>query len=116
MKKAISITLFTGLLIFSVQSCGGDKTQPSGNDSTKTTTVSASLDGKSLYDAKCVSCHGTDGKAGVMNAADLSSSKIDHATACATVKNGKNMMKAFGSEMNDAEIDAVVKYAEMLRK
>ena len=117
MKKIISLSVLFGAMFFAFQSCGGDKTQPASSDSVKpNATVSASVDGKTLYDAKCTTCHGGDGTAGVMGDADLSKSKLDHAAACAIVKNGKSPMKAFGGELNDAEVDAVTKYIESLRK
>src|ERR1041385_639658 len=115
MKKIISIFLFSGIVIFAMQSCGGATTQPPAGDTAKQT-VSASVDGKSLYEAKCVNCHGADGKAGLMGAADLSISKLDDATITATVKNGKQMMKGFGGELNDSQIEAVANYVKGLRR
>jgi mono/diheme cytochrome c family protein len=117
MKKIILLLGFMGVIVFVAQSCGGGNEKAPVADSVKTNvTVSASMDGKSLYDAKCTMCHGLDGTAGVMGAADLSKSTIDHSVACAIIKNGKNTMKAFGSELNDAQVDVVAKYVESLRK
>jgi mono/diheme cytochrome c family protein len=117
MKKIISTFLFAGLIIFSVQSCGNNEPAKTPVDSTNPQAkVSASVDGKTLYDDKCVVCHGEDGKAGTMGAADLSGSTINHPTVVATIKNGKNAMKAFSPELNDAQIEAVAAYAESLRK
>jgi mono/diheme cytochrome c family protein len=116
MKKIIFSLFFLGALVFTVQSCGSGGTTPAADTANKNASVSASTDGQSLYTAKCTACHGADGKAGVMGAADLSSSKLEHDAACAIVKNGKNLMKSFGSDLNDAQIDAVVKFAEGLRK
>lgn len=114
MKKVFSTLIFAGIIVFMIESCGGATTQPPAGDTTHPT-VSASVDGKSLYEAKCVNCHGADGKAGLMGAADLSISKLDDATIAATVKNGKQMMKGFGSELNDSQIEAVMNYVKSLR-
>jgi cytochrome c551 len=117
MKKTILIFLFGGLIAFSVQSCGNNEPAKTPIDSTHPDAkVSASVDGKSLYDEKCTMCHGGDGTAGTMGAADLSKSTINHAAAVAMIKNGKNSMKAFAPELNDAQIEAVAAYAESLRK
>jgi mono/diheme cytochrome c family protein len=117
MKKIILIAVFFGAIIFSVQSCGGNNTPASGTDTAKqNATVSAYTDGKNLYEAKCITCHGADGAAGIMGAADLSKSALSHDAAIAIVKNGKNAMKAFGSELDDAGIEAVVKYVETFKK
>ncbi len=113
----ISVFLFCGLLIFISSSCGENKNQKSGTDSAQANAkISASVDGSSLYEANCITCHGDDGRAGTMGAADLSSSTINHAAIVAMVKYGKKSMVAFFPKMNDAQIEAVAKYVETLRK
>ncbi|HTL82212.1 MAG TPA: cytochrome c [Bacteroidia bacterium] len=113
--KKLTILLPVFLLTF-FSACGGDK-EKSPADSTSTgTTVSVNTNGGTLYNDKCSTCHGADGKAGVMGAKDLSVSTLDHATAVALVKSGKGMMKSFGGELTDVQVEAVVKYAESLRK
>lgn len=119
MKKLFLLLPAALLTLCFAQSCG-DNEPKYGKDSTMKdsapASVSASVNGSALYEAKCVMCHGDDGKAGTMGAADLSSSKLDHSVVVTVIKSGKNSMKAFSPELNDEQIDAVAKYAESLRK
>lgn len=100
------------LPLVAIVSCGG-KQQPNAGDSTGAAVAAA---GAELFDNNCVICHGGDGKRGMGGAADLSTSTISHAAGLAILKNGKGGMKAFGGELTDAEIEAVMTYAESLRK
>ncbi len=80
-------------------------------------TISTStVNGKELFDASCVSCHGTDGKLGVMGASDLSISTLDLVTCIDIIKDGKGAMTAFSGALNDDQIIAVAEYIETLRK
>jgi cytochrome c6 len=110
MKKIIFICAGF-VLALTFFSCG-DGTKASANG---TVEQPEKIDGAALYDSKCAICHGGDGKAGVTGASDLSVSTLDHAAAVNVVKNGRKGMRAFGGEMSDAEIEAVVKYAETLK-
>ncbi|HVA97807.1 MAG TPA: cytochrome c [Bacteroidia bacterium] len=78
--------------------------------------ASTSVDGKELYTNNCVKCHGTDGKAGVMGAADLSALQADNASIINTIKNGKNSMPAYGGNLSDAQIKALSDYVATLKK
>lgn len=118
MKNILLVACCFVAVIFAVESCGGSEKTPA-NDTAKSNVevaASASAAGKTLYDAKCTMCHGADGAAGVMGAADLSKSTLTHDATIMMVKNGKNSMKAFASELNEAEVESVVKYVESLRK
>ena len=84
------------------------KKQQSG---TQTTSVS----GKEIYSAKCISCHGDDGKAASNGAADLSTSALDENAMMEIIKNGKGMMGAFGKDLSDEQISAVTKYVMTLK-
>lgn len=112
MKKIIFLSCAASVLAFAIFSCG-DGTKASANGAGE---QPEKIDGAALYDSKCVICHGGDGKAGVMGASDLSVSKLDHAGAVNVVKNGRKGMRAFGGELSDAEMEAVVTYAESLKK
>ncbi|MCW2926361.1 MAG: hypothetical protein JWM86_329 [Thermoleophilia bacterium] len=68
-------------------------------------------DGKALFTETCGSCHtladaGTDGAVGP----NLDSAKPDEALVRERVTNGKGGMPAFGSRLEDAEIDALASY------
>ncbi|MBI3510646.1 MAG: c-type cytochrome [Bacteroidetes bacterium] len=114
MKKIFSVLIILVFAIF-IFSCGNDNGSNVPVDSASGKNKMA-MGGKDIFSANCVSCHGEDGKAGVMGAKDLSLSTIDHATAVSIVKSGKGMMKSFSGQLSDTDIDAVVKYAESLRK
>lgn len=113
------ILIFTSAIVFAVSSCSGEATK-TGNDtasgSQPDAKVSASLDGKSLYENNCEMCHGSDGQAGTMGATDLSTSKLDHAATTLLIQNGRNGMRAFRADFNAEQLEAVVKYIEGFRK
>ncbi len=112
MKKIIFLSCAASVLALTVFSCG-DGTKASANGPAE---QPEKIDGAALYDSKCAICHGADGKAGVMGASDLSVSTLGHAAAVNVVKNGRKGMRAFGGELSDEEIAAVVTYTESLRK
>jgi cytochrome c6 len=127
MKKSLLTLLLAGISCF-VFSCGNETQQPA-NDSSQVTTNDAganqaagspppvaAADGKTVFEGKCTVCHGSDGKKGLMGAADLTGSTISHEAIISLVKNGKGAMTAFGGQLNEAEIDAVAKYVEAMRK
>lgn len=114
MKKIVVCSVLIAVALF--VACGGNKNEPPKKDSASQNVTGGSTDGKSLFEANCQLCHGTDGKAGVGGAADLSASKLDHETMKAIVKSGRNTMTGFEGRLNDSEMDAVTRYAETLRK
>lgn len=102
---------------FSLFSCGGNNEKTAADTMAASDAVSAGpSDGKTLYESKCSVCHGKDGKAGIMGAADLTTSTVNYEGALAIVKHGKNTMKAFVNELSPEEMDAVVKFAQSLKK
>lgn len=80
-------------------------------------------DGAALFKQKCSMCHGADGKGyAAIKTPDFTdpkwqASKTDKEIAT-TIKNGKSgtMMKAFGNELKDDEIDALVKQVRSFGK
>lgn len=116
MKKHIFFLALAGFA-FAFSSCGENEVKVPATDTVVANkTNDAAPSGDVVYESKCKVCHGADGKAGIMGAADLSTSTLSHEGAFAIVKNGKNTMKAFAGELTAEEMDAVVKYAESLRK
>jgi cytochrome c oxidase cbb3-type subunit 3 len=80
-------------------------------------------DGAALFKTKCSMCHGADGRGfAALKTPDFTdpkwqASKTDKEIA-STIKNGKQgtMMQAFGSQLKDDEIDALVKEIRSLKK
>jgi uncharacterized membrane protein SirB2 len=88
----------------------------------KDTTISANPDpatkaGYDLYTKfKCADCHGANGDLRKMNASDLSKTILPEDGIKAVIKNGRNNMAPYGSQMNDDEIAAITKYVMSLQK
>jgi cbb3-type cytochrome c oxidase subunit III len=80
-------------------------------------------DGAALFKQKCSMCHGADGKGfAALKTPDFTdpkwqASKTDQEIA-STIKNGKQgtMMQAFGNQLKDDDIDALVKQIRSFRK
>jgi mono/diheme cytochrome c family protein len=80
-------------------------------------------DGAALYKQKCQMCHGADGKGfAALKTPDFTdpkwqASKSDKEIA-SVIKNGKQgtMMQAFGNQLKDDEIDALVKQIRSFNK
>lgn len=78
--------------------------------------ISASnINGSELYNAACISCHGADGKSGIMGAINLSASTMDLSAKIEIIKKGKVAMKPFGGILTDEQIKAVAEYTETLK-
>ncbi len=76
---------------------------------TKTgTTEVAATDGKTLYQANCVLCHGNDGKLGAAGAKDLTASAMDAAGIKEIIIHGKGAMPA--APVNEEEAAAISEY------
>lgn len=73
------------------------------------------VSGKNIYDGNCVSCHGDDGKKGLMGAKDLTLTTMDENTCFEIIKNGKGTMTPFKALLNEEEIRAVAKYVKTLK-
>lgn len=88
----------------------------------------AAEDGKRVYDKKCASCHGKDGKG---NAAMVKMLKVDislldivdkvtldksNEELASTTSKGLNKMPAYGKELKDEEIKGIISYTRSLAK
>jgi len=74
------------------------------------------IDAKKKFKQFCATCHGFTGDLNVNGAKDLTVSKISLEESVAQVYHGKGLMTPFSGIMNDAEIVAVAKWIEGLRK
>ena len=78
--------------------------------------VAGIVDGQAVFQANCISCHGADGKLGLMDSPDLSTSAMDVNAKLVIVKDGKGAMQPFEGRLTEEEIIAVVTYTETLKK
>lgn len=74
------------------------------------------VDAKRKYKQLCGICHGTKGNLNVNGAKDLTKSIISLEESVAQVYFGKGLMTAYKGILKDAEIVAVAKYIETMRK
>ena len=116
----MSMILAAGLI-----SCGGDKTNTtsSSNLAPKKEMNKASVGkskkegnrkGKIIYKQYCVACHGADGKLGVSDATDLSTSTIDMKERIYQITNGKGMMTPYKDVLSETQIKDVAEYLDEL--
>ena len=86
--------------------------------------VSAQTGGEALYKAKCVACHGPDGKGETSvgkanNIRDLGSADVQAQTddvIAAIISNGKSKMPAYGKSLKPEQIKDLVAYIRTLKK
>ena len=79
--------------------------------------------GEAVYKANCQSCHGSTGTPspgiakmmGVKPSTDPDYKKESEADMIASVKNGKNKMKAMSPKLTDAQIKDAVSYFRSLK-
>jgi cytochrome c6 len=82
-------------------------------------------DATSVYNSKCATCHGRDGRARSMHARheharDLTSSEwqdsVSDERIYNSISNGKGKMPAFKKKLSDSQIDELVSYVRRLRQ
>lgn len=101
--------LMTFLLCFSAMSAYAQSDAASAQD---------------LFKARCVLCHGDDGKGATalgkqMKASDLNSSKVQlqkNAVLKQVITNGKGNMPPFGATLSDDQISQLLKYVRTFAK
>lgn len=71
--------------------------------------------GKAIYEAACVECHGTDGKKGLFKAADLTASALSREEKINIISKGKGTMQAYEDLLSAQDIESVVSYIETLK-
>ena len=71
--------------------------------------------GKALFNAQCTICHGSDGKANLSGAKDLTLSTLSDDEIIKTIKTGKNAMPKMANIYNEQELKALVEYLKSLR-
>ncbi len=103
----VKSVLFVGVVIL-FSACSEDV----GSDST-----AQEIDGESLYENNCASCHGLDGKAGVTGAKDLAATKLDSSNVYRVLVDGQGVMPPFeyiitSEEERNAVVDHVISLKE----
>ena len=87
--------------------------------------AAAAFDASSVYNNKCASCHGKDGRAKSLHAKheharDLTSGEwqdsVSDERIYNSISNGKGKMPAFKKKLSDSQIDELVNYVRRLRK
>ena len=71
--------------------------------------------GKQIYEAKCMLCHGPDGKLGLSGAKDLTQSQLTPEQKIEIIRKGKNAMAAYETQLSEEEIKAVAEYVNGLK-
>lgn len=107
MLAALSLLMITGS--FGLGEIYHKKKGIAKGPETKTDTHEvAATDGKSLYEANCVLCHGSDGKLGMAGAKDLGATVLDQAAIKEIIVHGKGAMPA--APVNDEQATAIAEY------
>ena len=87
--------------------------------------AAVAADARSVYNSKCSSCHGRDGRATSMHARhekarDLTNGEwqdnVSDERIYNSISNGKGKMPAFKKKLADAQIDELVNYVRRLRR
>lgn len=109
----IPLALLTGVLL----SCHDNNhaTQVPDTANQPTDTVIATP-GQLLFQQKCAACHGGDGTAGIGNAANLQTSRLDSGAITKLITNGRNNMPAFASQLTPEQTNELASYILTLRK
>ncbi len=73
--------------------------------------------GKVIFENRCALCHGSDGKLGKFQAADLTKSELSYEQKLSTVTNGSplTVMASFKDVLSEEEIILVTQYVETLK-
>lgn len=114
--KNINFFLFNAVLVCFFAGCSTPENKPMKSKQASMQSIEAVDPGKSLFDEKCMACHGADGTAGILNAANLKTSKLNTSAISRTITTGKNAMPAFADRLSPEEIKQLAGYVLKLRK
>lgn len=111
MKKSnFLIFIFTCLLGCS----SGDK--PANEQKVQIKVIAKTIDGKEVYQANCLVCHGPNGDMMASGATDLTISTLSLEEKIDQITNGAGMMMPYKGILDEASIEAVAKYSMELNK
>lgn len=117
-KKALAVISFI-LIVAAYGLAEMSKKRAGKADTTATPSTEGGaqvVDGKTVFESRCVSCHGEDGQLGLMDAPNLAKSELDAAARIEIITKGKGVMQPFGGMLTEEEIQAVATYVETLKK
>lgn len=113
MKQAVVVS---GIIFLSVTACVKPKPiLPEKNSEGYKQEEARVYSGQELYQQKCVSCHGSDGKLGVAGAKDITASMLTVDERVQLITNGKGTMPAFKPQLSEEEIKKVAEYSVTLK-
>jgi mono/diheme cytochrome c family protein len=79
--------------------------------------------GATLFQSRCVMCHGADGKGTptgaalkVVNLHSPTVKKLSNAEMATVIRKGKNMMPAFGNSLTSPQIESLISHIRELQK
>ena len=110
-RHAVVATCVVALALVLAACSGGEAPQPEGVDAGTADPVL--VEGRTQWLSSCARCHGASGNGGAGPA--LHSSRSDRPSVPAmteVIVEGRGAMPAFGSSLDDDEIDAVVRYID----
>ncbi|BDC98188.1 cytochrome c [Persicobacter psychrovividus] len=112
-----NLLVIFALLSVGLWACGGNEKKAETTIKTPQKTVAKVNPGKSVYrKAACGSCHGTDGKKGMYQASDLSTTTMTMEERTEIIANGKGNMNAFKDVLSPKEISQVAQYIDQLKE
>jgi cytochrome c6 len=88
----------------------------SNNSSEKNTPQDPIVEGRSVFQNFCVTCHGADGKLALNGAFDLSASVLPIEGRIAVITNGRKTMQAWSGTLSERQIKLVAEYTLHLKK
>jgi mono/diheme cytochrome c family protein len=103
-------------ILWFVFGCSSPKNKTVQQRQTPSPSGDISKNGATLFEQKCVACHGADGTAGIANAANLQTSRLDTISVIRIITHGKNSMPVFDEQLGTGEIEQITNYVFTLRK
>lgn len=111
MRKTI-VNIFCLIVVFSCSNPKHDQVAASQSSGVNNSAVS----GEEIFNKRCVSCHGHDGKMGFSGAKDLTKSSLPLTMIEMQVTHGKGAMNGFEKILSAEEIKEVSAYAFKFRE
>lgn len=75
----------------------------------------AMAQGKAIYEANCIACHGANGKAMLAGAKDITATELKDEEIMTLLMNGKNGMPAYKDVYKTEELNNVIGYIRTLK-